>query len=105
MAEEKTERTGTPLQGRCCCGSLHLTHREVELICVLAAGATTTTAATRLNISPHTVAHHVGQMLQRIAASSRTELIARAYAGGVLVAGSWPPAASGKYCLDVQPAV
>jgi len=48
-----------------------------------------------LKISPRTVEQHMTNMLQKIGANSRAELIARAYAVGILSPGVWPPAWSG----------
>jgi len=72
---------------------LSLTPRETAILCLVAAGLTTTEAGRRLHISRHTVAQHIADMLHRAEASTRGELIARAYAGGILAAGTWPPRA------------
>ena len=61
------------------------------LLCLIAEGLTTYQAAERLHISRHTAAQHVSDMLRRAQARSRGELIARAYATGVLATGVWPP--------------
>ncbi|MGW2857829.1 hypothetical protein ACWDAZ_40545, partial [Streptomyces sp. NPDC001215] len=39
------------------------------------------------------VAYHLRRLSERWGAANRTELVARAYALGVLVPGAWPPAA------------
>jgi DNA-binding CsgD family transcriptional regulator len=88
----------------CCCDSPHFTHREVEIILLLAAGSDTDKVASALCMSPHTATHHLGNMLRRSGSSNRTELVARAYASGVLVAGLWPPHWSGRFCLQPMPA-
>jgi len=69
---------------------LDLTPREITVLCLIAGGLTTSQAAARLNISRHTVAQHVTAILRRAQARSRSELIARAYASGVLATGTWP---------------
>lgn len=68
-----------------------LTGREILLASLIAAGASNRRIAKDLCISPHTVAAHLCNMLRRTGASNRTELIARLYAQGVLVQGTWPP--------------
>ena len=82
-----------------CCDGEHFTVREVEVLAQLAAGRSTEQAAEALCISPHTVTHHIGRMLVRTGAANRAELVARGYLHGALVAGSWPPSASGLLCL------
>ena len=70
---------------------LDLTPRETAVLCLIAGGLTTSQAASRLHISRHTVAQHIAAMLRRSQARSRGELIARAYALGILATGTWPP--------------
>jgi DNA-binding CsgD family transcriptional regulator len=74
---------------------LNLTARETAILCLIAGGHTNTQAAKRLNISHHTVAQHIADMLRQAQASSRSELIARAYATGILAPDTWPPCPSG----------
>lgn len=71
--------------------SAKLTAREASIICLLACGLTNWEIAKRLMISHHTVAQHVTRMLYLWEARSRCELVARAYAVGVLMPGVWPP--------------
>jgi DNA-binding CsgD family transcriptional regulator len=84
----------------CCCSSPHLTPREVEILLLLAAGSDTEQVAKSLQMSPHTATHHLGNMLKRTGSLNRTELVARAYAAGILLAGLWPPKWSGRYCIS-----
>jgi DNA-binding NarL/FixJ family response regulator len=63
--------------------------RETQIICLAALGLTNAEVARRLHISRHTVAQHLSQILRECGAHSRCELVARAYAAGIL--GSWPP--------------
>ena len=70
---------------------LDLTPRETAILCLIAGGHTNAQTARRLHISHHTVAQHIADMLRRAQASSRGELIARAYAAGVLAPDIWPP--------------
>jgi DNA-binding NarL/FixJ family response regulator len=86
----------------CCCREERLTPREIDVLCALAAGASTEQAALSLCLSSHTITHHIGDMLCRAGAGNRTELVARAYAAGVLQPGVWPPTRSGRRCLQLS---
>ncbi|MFJ5880006.1 helix-turn-helix transcriptional regulator [Kitasatospora cineracea] len=90
--------------GGCCCHDQHLTEHEVRLIGLLAAGSSTQAISLELRLSPHTVTHQLGSLLKRCGVRNRTELVARAYAGGILVSNSWPPARSGRLCLETRSA-
>jgi DNA-binding CsgD family transcriptional regulator len=85
----------------CCCRSEHFTEREIEVLCQVAAGLTNDEVATAMNISGHTVAAHLRAMLNRSRARSRAELVALAYATGMLVPHVWPPRRSGRRCIVV----
>ena len=85
----------------CCCQAEHLTDREIDVLCQLAAGLTNDVAASAMSVSGHTVAGHLRTMLGRASARNRAELVARAYAAGVLTAHNWPPRWSGRRCLTM----
>ncbi|WP_329007704.1 LuxR C-terminal-related transcriptional regulator [Micromonospora rifamycinica] len=68
-----------------------LTNRELDIVTLLALGASTREIANDLLVSPHTVAAHLAQMLRKVSVANRTELVARLYAEGVLSQGAWPP--------------
>jgi DNA-binding NarL/FixJ family response regulator len=85
----------------CCCHSQHLTSRQVDVLCLLAGGASTDQAGQALHMSSHTIAHHLRDMLRRSGAANRTELVAMAYASGVLDPGHWPPRSSGRRCIQL----
>jgi DNA-binding CsgD family transcriptional regulator len=85
----------------CCCQAEHLTLRELDVLCLVAAGSSTEQAASVLHMSSHTISHHLGEMLRRSGAVNRTELVARAYAAGILEATSWPPRRTGRFCLQL----
>jgi LuxR family maltose regulon positive regulatory protein len=55
-----------------------LTDREVEVLRILATGASNTEIAARLVISPHTAKRHVANVLAKLAATTRTEAAGRA---------------------------
>ncbi len=79
---------------------LTLTSRELAILCLIAAGLTNSEAARRLHISRHTVAQHIAEMLRRMQARNRAELVARAYTSGTLSITHWPP--SGKVATEVR---
>lgn len=83
----------------CPCGGPHLTRREVQVLRLAAAGLSSIQIGRRLRIASRTVDDYINAVLQRCAASSRSEAIARAYAAGVFVPGHWPPRWSGRTCL------
>jgi DNA-binding CsgD family transcriptional regulator len=90
-----------PAGQQCCCGEEHLTPRQIDVLCAVASGANTDQAAATLNMSSHTITHHLGDMLRRFGAGNRTELVARAYAAGVLVPWTWPSRRSGRRCVGL----
>lgn len=65
-ADERLELTG-PVE--------HLTQREIEVLAMLAEGAANKEIARRLGISEHTVKFHVGSILSKLDAASRTEAV------------------------------
>jgi DNA-binding CsgD family transcriptional regulator len=71
-----------------------LTAREMAILCLVAAGLTNSEVSGRLHISRHTVAQHIADMLRRAPARNRAELVARAYAAGMLSIAEWPPSIS-----------
>lgn len=89
--------------GPCCCGSEHLTEREVSVLCLIAAGHSNAEIAKSLHISGHTVDRHVTEMLRRSDVPNRAALVARAYSLGVLRTADWPPRQSGRRCLRQLP--
>jgi DNA-binding CsgD family transcriptional regulator len=85
----------------CCCSDEHLTEREVDVLCAIAAGMSSAQAAALLSISTRTVDHHIGAMLRRCGVRSRVDLVGLCYVAGILVTGQWPPQRSGQRCLRV----
>ncbi|MBI3976852.1 MAG: response regulator transcription factor, partial [Chloroflexi bacterium] len=61
-----------------------LTEREREVLHHLALGLPNKTIAARLRISEHTVKFHVGSILAKLGAASRTEAVTRAARRGLL---------------------
>jgi DNA-binding CsgD family transcriptional regulator len=86
-----------PGHDHCCCGNEHLTHREIEVLVLLAADATTNQIASRLGISSRTVEGHIASMMRRSRTSSRAGMLARAYDAAILI--PLPARWSGRRCL------
>ncbi|MEV6170622.1 PAS domain-containing protein [Streptomyces sp. NPDC051954] len=64
---------------------------EARILALLAAGATTAHAARETGLTVDGVNYHLRRLSARWHAANRTELVARAYALGVLTPGVWPP--------------
>ncbi len=61
-----------------------LSAREVEVLGLLAEGSSNRAIAQRLGISVHTAKFHVGQLLDKLDATGRTDAVAQAARLGVL---------------------
>lgn len=61
-----------------------LTPRESEVLALLAEGASNKAIARRLGISVHTAKFHVGQVLDKLDATGRTDAVAHAARRGVI---------------------
>jgi DNA-binding NarL/FixJ family response regulator len=61
-----------------------LSERELEVVELLALGLPNKTIARRLGISEHTVKFHVGSILAKLGAASRTEAVTRAARRGLI---------------------
>jgi DNA-binding CsgD family transcriptional regulator len=61
-----------------------LTPREVEVLSLLAEGASNKAIAHRLGISVHTAKFHVGQVIDKLDATGRTDAVAHAARLGIL---------------------
>lgn len=81
---EREPRTGEPVR---------VAPVEARILALLAGGATTAGAAKETGLSADGVTYHLRRLSARWGASNRTELVARAYALGVLTPGVWPPGA------------
>ena len=66
-------------------GGEELTPREVEVLSLLSEGIPNKTIARRLGISEHTVKFHVGSVLSKLGASSRTEAVTIAARRGLIL--------------------
>ncbi|MER6160106.1 PAS domain S-box protein [Streptomyces sp. NPDC001868] len=67
---------------------------EARILALLAGGATTARTARETGLTVDGVNYHLRRLSARWAATGRTELVARAYASGVLRPGVWPPEAA-----------
>ncbi|MDM0001359.1 LuxR C-terminal-related transcriptional regulator [Variovorax sp. J22P240] len=61
-----------------------LTRRELEVLALMAEGASNKTIARRLGISMHTAKFHVGSLLDKLDATGRTDAVAQAVRQGVI---------------------
>lgn len=61
-----------------------LTQRELEVLALLAEGASNKLIARRLGISTHTAKYHVASLMEKLDAVSRTDAVAHAARIGVL---------------------
>ena len=61
-----------------------LTPREIEVLNLMAEGASNKAIARRLDISVHTVKFHVGSLLDKLDATGRTDAVAQAARLGVI---------------------
>lgn len=74
-----------------------LSERDLTILALLAAGTSTERIARRLHLSKPTTAEHCGKLFARFGCKNRTELVAFAYAHGLLATGVWPPRAAGSH--------
>jgi PAS domain S-box-containing protein len=73
---------------------VRVTPVEARILALLAGGATTAKAARDTGLTSDGVTYHLRRLSARWGAGNRTELVARAYALGVLTPGVWPPTPS-----------
>lgn len=88
--------------GSCCCSAAHLSERHVEVVLLVARGQSDREIARDLQLSAHTVRHHLTAAMQNTGATSRAQLVALCYATGVLEVGVWPPVAANARCLRLS---
>jgi two-component system nitrate/nitrite response regulator NarL len=62
-----------------------LTPRELEVVQLLAEGATNKAIARQLAVSEHTIKYHVNAILGKLGAQSRTEAVVRATRAGLIL--------------------
>jgi DNA-binding NarL/FixJ family response regulator len=64
--------------------AVDLTPREIQVLRLLAEGLVNREIAERLNISEHTIKFHIGSILGKLQASSRTEAVTRGLRAGLI---------------------
>ncbi|WP_433431132.1 response regulator transcription factor [Nonomuraea sp. CA-141351] len=74
--------------------SISLSDRDLNILTLLATGFSTERIAQRLYVSKPTAAEHCCRLFARFGCKNRTELVAYAYAHGLLETGVWPPRAA-----------
>ena len=65
-------------------GDIELTQRELDVLALMAEGASNKLIARQLGISVHTVKFHVGSLLDKLDATGRTDAVAHAARRGVI---------------------
>jgi DNA-binding CsgD family transcriptional regulator len=65
-------------------GDIELTPRELDVLALMAEGASNKMIARQLGISVHTVKFHVGSLLDKLDATGRTDAVAHAARRGVI---------------------
>jgi len=65
-------------------GDVELTPRELDVLSLMAEGASNKMIARQLGISVHTVKFHVGSLLDKLDATGRTDAVAHAARRGVI---------------------
>ncbi|EEP73327.1 two-component system response regulator [Micromonospora sp. ATCC 39149] len=71
-----------------------LSDLDARIIESIAAGERTVHIANKVYLSRQGVEYHVSKLLQNLRVPNRPALIAKAYAMGILAAGTWPPTVS-----------
>lgn len=74
-----------------------LTAIDARILEGVAMGMSTVSLAARLYLSRQGVEYHVGTMLKKLKVPNRAALVSRAYAMGVLNAGTWPPQVESEF--------
>ena len=62
----------------------HLSPREIEVLKLMADGASTSEAAQELNLSEYTVRDYISAILQKMQARNRTEAVVKAIRDGLI---------------------
>ncbi|MFD3330781.1 helix-turn-helix transcriptional regulator [Streptomyces sp. NPDC058701] len=76
---------------------VHLTPTQERILVMLASGTSNAGIAQALGVSRQTVDYHLGRLRTALGASTRTALVARAYALGILSPDTWPPRANSAH--------
>ncbi|MEU6483301.1 LuxR C-terminal-related transcriptional regulator [Streptomyces sp. NPDC046887] len=76
---------------------------EVLIVEGLALGLSNAELGRELHLSRQGLDYHIGRLRQKFGARSRTALVARAYATGLLTPGTWPPHVAGAAPRPLAP--
>ncbi|WP_282577472.1 helix-turn-helix transcriptional regulator, partial [Streptomyces lichenis] len=76
---------------------------EVLIVEGLALGLSNAELGRELHLSRQGLDYHIGRLRQKFGARSRTALVARAYATGLLTPGTWPPRVTGPAARPLAP--
>jgi 4-aminobutyrate aminotransferase-like enzyme len=76
---------GENLEGSTAADSIHFTGREMEVLALLAEGASNKAIAKKLDISVHTAKFHVASILEKLDATGRTDAVSHAVRLGLLM--------------------
>jgi DNA-binding CsgD family transcriptional regulator len=72
-------------------GLLNLSRVEINVLELTALGLSSQDIADELWLSRQAITYHLTHLFHKLGAAGRTELVAKAFARGILVTGSWPP--------------
>jgi DNA-binding CsgD family transcriptional regulator len=84
VGEAATVRLVSPDRREGETSGIELTPRELDVLALLAEGASNKDIARRLGISVHTAKFHVGSLLEKLDATGRTDAVAHAARRGVI---------------------
>jgi DNA-binding CsgD family transcriptional regulator len=84
VGESAAVRLVSPVPRRDAETNIELTPRELDVLALLAEGASNKDIARRLGISVHTAKFHVGSLLEKLDATGRTDAVAHAARRGVI---------------------
>lgn len=96
-----SERSTADWSCSCVSADRHLTAREVDVVLCIASELSNSEIARKLGVSVRTVETHLTRLLRKSGARSRSGLVTRCYAAGMLVPGKMPPEYSGRVCLTI----
>lgn len=74
-----------------------LTKMDSRILEGVAAGVSTAKLAIMVDLSRGGVEYHVTSLLRKLSAPNRTSLVSKAYAEGILEAGTWPPKVAAEF--------
>jgi DNA-binding NarL/FixJ family response regulator len=85
LEDARQYEAGENLEGSTAADSIHFTRREMEVLALLAEGASNKAIAKKLDISVHTAKFHVASILEKLDATGRTDAVSHAVRLGLLM--------------------